>query len=91
MDNEMIIKYIDYCLKDSINDIGLNFQYYYKKIKYYTNLIKLTEQNKPFFFQKKKLKEYYEEIAEYNNIIKEASIKLDEEAKLIKEIMESVS
>lgn len=91
MDKEMIIKYIDYCLKDSINEIDLNFQYYYEKIKYYTNLIKLTEQNKPLFFQKKKLKEYYEEIAEYNNIIKEASIKLDEEAKLIKEIMESVS
>lgn len=91
MDNEMIIKYIDYCLKDSINEIDLNFQYYYEKIKYYTNLIKLTEQNKPLFFQKKKLKEYYEEVAEYNNIIKEASIKLAEEAKLIKEIMESVS
>ena len=56
MDKEMIIKYIDYCLKDSINVIDLNFQYYYEKIKYYTNLIKLTKKINHFSFKRKNLK-----------------------------------
>ena len=86
MDKEKIIKYIDFCIIDSLKDEGLNIQYYYEKMQYYNKLIEFTKINKPLFFQKRKLIKYNRELLNYEKIVKETSLKLIEEINFIEKI-----
>ena len=87
MDNVLINKLIDYCLKLGIDDSELLIQYYGSGIEYYRTLIKDLEKNKPLFFQKKKMNDYETKLKEYNDELSKLYSKMQEEINMITEMM----
>ena len=64
-DNELFEKLLEINIKYAIEDSNINMRMIDNRIKFYQTLINHLEDNKPFFFQKKKLIEYNNKIAEF--------------------------
>ena len=82
-DNELFEKLLELNIKYAIEDSNINMKMIDNRIKFYQTLINHLEDNKPFFFQKKKLIEYNNKKEEYENKIFELYIQLGEEFELI--------
>lgn len=82
-DNDLNEKILKLCLCNAIEDSNLTIQFIDTRIKFYTTLIEQLEDNKPFFFQKKKLIEYNNKLEEYNDKISDLYRQMGEETELI--------
>ena len=72
-DNELFEKLFELNIKYAIEDSNINMKMIDNRIKFYQTLINHLEDNKPFFFQKKKLIEYNDKEEEYEMIEKLSS------------------
>ena len=82
-DNELFEKLLELNIKYAIEDSNINMRIIDNRIKFYQSLINHLEDNKPFFFQKKKLIEYNNKKEEYENKISELYAQLGEEYEMI--------
>ena len=89
-DNELFEKLLELNIKYAIEDSNINMRMIDNRIKFYQSLINHLEDNKPFFFQKKKLIEYNNRKEEYENKISELYIQLGEEFKLIDKLYSDI-
>ena len=85
-DNELFEKLLELNIKYSIEDSNINMRIIDNRIKFYQSLINHLEDNKPFFFQKKKLIEYNNKKEEYENKISELYAQLGEEYEMIEKL-----
>ena len=85
-DNELFEKLLELNIKYAIDDSNINMRMIDNRIKFYQSLINHLENNKPFFFQKKKLIEYNNKKEEYENKISELYTQLGEEYELIEKL-----
>jgi len=85
-DNELFESLLKLNIKYAIEDSNINMRMIDNRIKFYQTLINHLEDNKPFFFQKKKLIEYNNKKEEYENKISELYIQLGEEYKMIEKL-----
>ena len=85
-DNELFEKLLELNIKYAIEDSNINMRIIDNRIKFYQSLINHLEDNKPFFFQKKKLIEYNNKKEEYENKIYELYIQLSEEYEMIEKL-----
>ena len=85
-DNELFEKLLELNIKYAIKDSNINMRIIYNRIKFYQSLINHLEDNKPFFFQKKKLIEYNNKKEEYENKISELYAQLGEEYEMIEKL-----
>lgn len=81
--NELFEKLLELNIKYAIEDSNINMRMIDNRIKFYQTLINHLEDNKPFFFQKKKFNEYNNKKEEYENKIAELYTQLGEEFELI--------
>ena len=88
--NELFEKLLELNIKYAIEDSNINMIMIDNKIKFYQTLINHLEDNKPFFFQKRKLIEYNNKKEEYENKILELHTQLGEECKLIEKLHSKV-
>ena len=77
-------------IKYAIEDSNINIRMIDNRIKFYQTLIDHLEDNKPFFFQKKKLIEYNDKKEEYENKISELYAQLGEEYDLIEKLYSGI-
>lgn len=68
---------------NAIKKSNLNLQFLSTKISFYERQLNLLKQNKPFDFQKRKLKDYYKRITEYENKLKESYNQIVKEMNMI--------
>ena len=85
-DNELFKKLLELNIKYAIEDSNINLRMIDNRIKFYQTLINHLEDNKPFFFQKKKLIEYNNKKEEYENKISELYAQLGEEYEMIEKL-----
>ena len=85
-DNELFEKLLELNIKYAIEDSNINMRMIDNRIKFYQTLINHLEDNKPFFFQKKKLIEYNNKKEEYENKIYELYTQLGEEYEMINKL-----
>lgn len=85
-DNELFEKLLELNIKYAIEDSNINLRMIDNRIKFYQSLINHLEDNKPFFFQKKKLIEYNNKKEEYENKIYELYTQLSEEYEMIEKL-----
>ena len=85
-DNELFEKLLELNIKYAIEDSNINMRMIDNRIKFYQTLINHLEDNKPFFFQKKKLIEYNNKKEEYENKISELYAQLGEEYEMIEKL-----
>lgn len=85
-DNELFEKLLELNIKYAIEDSNINMRMIDNRIKFYQSLINHLEDNKPFFFQKKKLIEYNNKKEEYENKISELYAQLGEEYEMIEKL-----
>lgn len=85
-DNELFEKLLELNIKYAIEDSNINMRIIDNRIKFYQSLINHLEDNKPFFFQKKKLIEYNNKKEEYENKISELYAQLGEEYEMIEKL-----
>ena len=85
-DNELFEKLLELNIKYAIEDSNINMRMIDNRIKFYQTLINHLENNKPFFFQKKKLIEYNNKKEEYENKIYELYTQLGEEYEMINKL-----
>lgn len=87
-DNDKLIEQLlELNIKNSIKDSNTNIRLLDNRIKFYQTLLNNLENNKPLFFQKKKLIEYENKKKEYNTKINKLYIDLGEEVKLIEKMI----
>lgn len=84
--NELFEKLLELNIKYAIEDSNINMRIIDNRIKFYQSLINHLEDNKPFFFQKKKLIEYNNKKEEYENKISELYAQLGEEYEMIEKL-----
>lgn len=89
-DNELFEKLFELNIKYAIEDSNINMKMIDNRIKFYQTLINHLEDNKPFFFQKKKLIEYNNKKEEYENKIYELYTQLGEEYEMIEKLSSKV-
>lgn len=80
---KLIEQLLELNIKNSIKDSNTNIRLLDNRIKFYQTLLNNLENNKPLFFQKKKLIAYENKKKEYNVKINELYIKIEEELRLI--------
>ena len=85
-DDELFEKLLELNIKYAIEDSNINMRMIDNRIKFYQTLINHLEDNKPFFFQKKKLIEYNNKKEEYENKIYELYTQLGEEYEMINKL-----
>ena len=68
-DKELSNKVIDLCLIQSIKESEIYLNILDNQIKFYTRKIEFLNNNKPLFFQKKKIREHNNKINDYYNKI----------------------
>ncbi len=85
-DNELFDKLLELNIKYAIEDSTINIRIIDNRIKFYETLINHLEDDKPLFFQKKKLVEYENKKSEYENKIFELYIKLSKEYEIIEKL-----
>lgn len=84
---ESLLKFTTYHF---IEDSKLNLKLIEKRIQFYQTLIGNLKDNKPLFFQKKKLLEYNNKLEECNNKINELYFEFHEETKLLEKLYEHI-
>lgn len=84
--DELFDKLLELNIKYAIEDSNINMRMIDNRIKFYQTLINHLEDNKPFFFQKKKLIEYNNKKEEYENKISELYAQLGEEYEMIEKL-----
>lgn len=89
-DNELFEKLLELNIKYAIEDSNINMRMIDNRIKFYQTLINHLEDNKPFFFQKKKLIEYNNKKEEYENKIYELYTQLGEEYEMIDKLYSNI-
>ena len=89
-DDELFEKLLELNIKYAIEDSNINMRMIDNRIKFYQTLINHLEDNKPFFFQKKKLIEYNNKKEEYNTKINDLYAQLGEEVDLIDKLCSKV-
>lgn len=77
--NELISEIINLYLEDSIKESQLYLKLLDNQIKTYQSEINYLENTKPFFFQKRKLKEHNKKIESYEKKIKDTYLKMSAE------------
>lgn len=77
--NELISKIINIYLKDSIRESQLYLKLLDIQVKSYQEKLQLLEMDNPFFFQKKKLGIYNQNIKDCEQKIKDIYLKIGEE------------
>ncbi|MBQ9024150.1 MAG: hypothetical protein IJ105_02890 [Bacilli bacterium] len=82
-DKELIDMLLKLNIKYAIEDSNINIRMIDNRIRFYQTLIEHLEDNKPLFFQKKKLIEYNNKKEEYENKIYELYTQLGQEVELI--------
>ena len=82
-DKELFNMLLKLNIKYAIEDSNINIRMIDNRIRFYQTLIEHLEDNKPFFFQKKKLIEYNNKKEEYNAKISDLYVQLGEEVELI--------
>ena len=85
-DNELFEKLLELNIKYAIEDSNINMRMIDNRIRFYQSLINNLEDNKPFFFQKKKLIEYNNKKEEYENKISQLYSQLREEYEMIEKL-----
>lgn len=85
-DDELVESLLKLNIKYAIEDSNINMRMIDNRIKFYQTLINHLEDNKPFFFQKKKLIEYNNKKEEYENKISELYTQLGEECEMIEKL-----
>ena len=85
-DNELFEKLLELNIKYAIEDSNINMRMIDNRIKFYQTLLNHLEDNKPFFFQKKKIIEYNNKKEEYENKIYELYTQLGEEYEMIEKL-----
>ena len=84
--DKLIEQLLELNIKKSIKDSNTNIRLLDNRIKFYQTLLNNLENNKPLFFQKKRLIEYENKQNECNTKINELYIKVEEELKLIEKM-----
>lgn len=84
--DELVESLLKLNIKYAIEDSNINMRMIDNRIKFYQTLINHLEDNKPFFFQKKKLIEYNNKKEEYENKISELYTQLGEECEMIEKL-----
>lgn len=84
--DKLIEQLLELNIKKSIKDSNTNIRLLDNRIKFYQTLLNNLENNKPLFFQKKRLIEYENKKNECNTKINELYIKVEEELKLIEKM-----
>lgn len=82
-DNSIIKDLIKFQLNHEIEDSESTIRLLNHKVEFYNHRIEMLEQDKPFFFQKKKLEKYNKELEECKNTVKEALILIEQEMDFI--------
>ena len=82
-----INKYIDFLLIDAIEDSNNMMDLYYLELKYYKNILKKLENNKPIFLFKNKIKKYEIEKKEIIDKIQKCESKIKKEYDLINNLI----
>ena len=82
-ENKVLESLIKLNIKYAIEDSNINLRLYGIKLQYYQNLLNQLENNKPLFFQKRKLIDYENKRVEYSSKIEELSTKMEEEFNLL--------
>ena len=82
-DKELFNMLLKLNIKYAIEDSNINIRMIDNRIRFYQTLIEHLEDNKPLFFQKKKLIEYNNKTEEYNIKISDLYTKLGAEIELI--------
>lgn len=77
-------------IKYAIEDSNTNMRMIDNRIKFYQTLINHLEENKPLFFQKRKLIDYNNKRNEYSKKINDLYIELNEELKLLEKLYEQL-
>ena len=85
-DNELFEKLLELNIKYAIEDSNINMRMIDNRIRFYQSLINHLEDNKPFFFQKKRLIEYNNKKEEYENKISQLYSQLSDEMELIEKL-----
>lgn len=75
-------------IKYAIEDSNINMRMIDNRIKFYQILINHLEENKPLFFQKRKLIDYNNKRNEYSKKINDLYVELNEELKLLEKLYE---
>ena len=88
--DELFDKLLELNIKYAIEDSNINMKMIDNRIKFYQNLISHLEDNKPLFFQKKKLIEYNNKKEEYENKISELYTQLGEEYEIIEKLCSDI-
>ena len=88
-ENKLLESLLKLNVKYAMEDSNINLRLYGIKLQYYQNLLNQLENNKPLFFQKRKLINYENKIVEYNNKIDELSNKMEEEFNLLVNIQKN--
>lgn len=87
IDNKLVSKVMDLCLFHSIEESDSYLKFLDNQIKVYQSHLELLKDTKPFFFQKKKLKEHNKKIEEYEKKINEIYLKIEQEVEEVNTIV----
>ena len=90
MKDKLIEQLLKLNIKYSIEDSNTNIRLLDNRIKFYQTLLNNLENNKPLFFQKKKLIAYENKKKEYNTKINALYIEIEKEVCLIEKIISDV-
>lgn len=82
-----LLKFTTYCFIENSN---LNLKLIEKRIQFYQTLINDLKDDKPLFFQKKKLIDYNNKLEEYNKKINDLYIEFNEEIMLLEKLNEYI-
>lgn len=89
--NYELNKLINICIVNCIDDSERTLRFCQTRINLFESLIKREQENKPLFFQKKKLEEYNQKINEYNQKINDIYIEIKEERELINKLYNNMN
>lgn len=89
-EKDITTKLIDLCIASEINESNQYILLLGKQVDLYQDYLLHLEDTKPFFFQKRKLKEHQEKIDNCQNKITELYKKMEEEIDVVYEMQESL-
>lgn len=90
-ENEVVNKILDLCMYHQIEDSFNFIKIIECQINFCYSQLELLEDNKPLWFQKKKLSNYFKEKEELELKIEEHYKKINEELKMIEKMKNSIN
>lgn len=90
-ENELISEVINLYLEDSIRESQLYLKLLDNQVKSYQEKLLLLEMDKPFFFQKKKIEIYNQNIKDCEQRIKDIYLKIGEEIEEIQKTQQIIN